>query len=43
MLSPSERESDARETAGMLAEISFLRAEMDKLTKMHNGKHPSDH
>jgi len=41
MLSPAEREADARETAGMLAEISFLRAEVDKLTKMHNGTHPT--
>lgn len=41
MLSPAEREADARETAGMLAEISFLRAEVDKLSKMHNGTHPT--
>ena len=43
MLSPAEREADARENAGMLAEISFLRAEVDKLSKMHNGTHPNPH
>ena len=43
MLSPAERESTARETAHMLAEISFLRAEVDKITKMHNGTHPTQH
>tara|TARA_R110000737_G_scaffold5264_6_gene17060 strand:- start:474 stop:818 length:345 start_codon:yes stop_codon:yes gene_type:complete len=43
MLSPKEREVTARETASILAEISSLRRELDKLTNMHSGKHPAPH
>ena len=40
MLSPKEREVIARETASILAEISSLRRDVDKLYNMHNGTHP---
>ena len=40
MLAPKEREARARETASMLAELQSLRKEVDKLSNMHNGKHP---
>ncbi|MGB2103342.1 MAG: hypothetical protein ACPHVN_01865 [Luminiphilus sp.] len=40
MLSPSEREKAARETAGMLADISYLKAEAARMNRMHNGAHP---
>ena len=40
MLSPKERESIARETAGILSEVSSLRRDVDKLSRMHNGTHP---
>ena len=41
MLAPKEREARARETASIIAEVSSLRKEVDKLSNMHNGKHPS--
>ncbi len=40
MLAPKEREARARETASMIAELNSLRKEVDKLSNMHNGKHP---
>lgn len=40
MLSPSERERAVRETAGMLADISYLKAEAARMHKLHNGVHP---
>jgi hypothetical protein len=40
MLSPTEREKAARETASMLADISYLKAEAARMHRMHNGAHP---
>jgi len=40
MLSPTEREKAARETASMLADISYLKAEAARMHKLHNGSHP---
>ena len=40
MLAPKEREGRARETASILAEVSSLRRDVDKLSNMHNGTHP---
>jgi hypothetical protein len=41
MLSPSEREKTARETARILAEIERLRIDVDHQMSIHNGRHPS--
>jgi hypothetical protein len=40
MLAPKEREAKAREVASIIAEVNALRKEIDKLSDMHNGKHP---
>jgi len=40
MLSPSERDKAARETASMLSDIAYLKAEMTRMNKLHNGVHP---
>ena len=40
MLAPKEREARGRGTASMKAELNSLRKEVDKLSNMHNGKHP---
>lgn len=40
MLSPTEREKSAREIAAMLADIRYLKAESDRMHKIHNGVHP---
>ena len=40
MLAPKEREARARETASIIADVSSLRRDVDKLMHMHNGSHP---
>ncbi len=40
MLSPSERDKSARETAKILAEIERLRIDVDHQMSIHNGRHP---
>ena len=40
MLAPKERESRARETASIIAELAAVRREVDKLSHMHNWSHP---
>lgn len=39
MLSPSEREKRARETATILVELSNLRRDLDHQMSIHNGRH----
>lgn len=40
MLSPSERDKAARETASMLSDIAYLKAEAARMHRLHNGSHP---
>ena len=42
MLAPKEREAKGRETASIIADVSSLRRDVDKLMHMHNGSPPQN-